>query len=152
MKVFNFFKGKGLGDIQSAAIVGNLRAESGGNPNVKNFQGSGATGLQQWLGPRLKKLKEVYGNNPSFDQQLEYLWNESSGKYAGLGWNYSGTGKHNSKSGYYQHGRSEFLNAKDIDTATIAWNQGFGRPGKHELANEARIRYAKNLLSKISKP
>lgn len=71
----NYFMNKGLSREAAAGLVGNLMRESGLNPMALNKNG-GAYGIAQWLGPRKKKLFETYGNNPSFEQQLDYVWNE----------------------------------------------------------------------------
>lgn len=49
--------------------------ESGMNHRSKN-SGSGAYGLAQWLGSRKKALFNKYGNNPSFQNQLDFIWHE----------------------------------------------------------------------------
>ena len=74
-KAMNFFISKGLNDYQAAGIVGNLLGESNLNHSAIN-KSSGAYGLAQWLGDRKRKLFAKYGKNPTFDQQLEFLWEE----------------------------------------------------------------------------
>ena len=70
-----YFMSKGLTDFQAAGLVGNLMRESGMNHRSKN-SGSGAYGLAQWLGSRKKALFNKYGNNPSFQNQLDFIWHE----------------------------------------------------------------------------
>ena len=74
-KALNFFMSKGLELHQAAGLVGNLIRESGLNPNALNKNG-GAFGIAQWLGSRKTNLISKYGKNPTFDQQLEYIWDE----------------------------------------------------------------------------
>lgn len=74
-KALNYFMGKELQYHQAAGLVGNLIRESNLNPTAKNKH-SGAIGLAQWLGNRKKKLISKYGNNPTFDQQLDFIWKE----------------------------------------------------------------------------
>lgn len=71
----NFFQAKGLAKHQAAGLVGNLIRESGLNISAVNPY-SGAVGIAQWLGSRKKRLFNTYGKNPSFEQQLEFVWQE----------------------------------------------------------------------------
>lgn len=64
-----------LSKHQAAGLVGNLIRESKLNPSALN-KTSGAVGIAQWLGSRKKKLISKYGKNPSFEQQLEFVWEE----------------------------------------------------------------------------
>lgn len=74
-KAMNFFTSKGLSNYAAAGLVGNLIRESSLNPNAVN-PSSKAFGIAQWLGDRKKKLFAKYGKNPTFDQQLEFVWEE----------------------------------------------------------------------------
>ena len=68
-----YFINKGLAPHQAAGLVGNLMRESGLNPLAIN-PGSKAYGLAQWLGARKKKLFSMYGNNPTLQNQLDFVW------------------------------------------------------------------------------
>jgi hypothetical protein len=73
-KVWNFFIGQGLNNLQVAAIMGNLQQESGFSPTIVN-NSSGAYGIGQWLGGRLTSLK----SKPDSDNlvtQLNFMWDE----------------------------------------------------------------------------
>lgn len=74
-QAMQYFMGKGLTDYQAAGLVGNLFRESRLVPTATNA-GSGAYGIAQWLGPRKKNLFAKYGKNPTFNQQLDYVWHE----------------------------------------------------------------------------
>lgn len=74
-KAMDFFINKGLAKHQAAGLVGNLIRESGLNISAVNPY-SGAVGIAQWLGSRKNKLFNTYGKNPSFEQQLEFVWQE----------------------------------------------------------------------------
>ena len=74
-QALSFFMNKGLSKAAASGLVGNLMRESNLNPNAVNPNG-GAYGLAQWLGPRQKELFKLYGNHPTFDQQLDYIWRE----------------------------------------------------------------------------
>ncbi len=144
-QTYQYLKGRGIPDVQAFAIIGNIYQESQFNPNIYNLEGSGAYGIHQWLGVRKNKLIDTYGEKPTLENQLEFLIDEHNGKYRGYGWNYINNGAENKKLGYYNYSRNEFNNATSIPDATIAWNQGFGRPGKNELANDKRIAFAEEV-------
>lgn len=75
-QALSFFMNKGLSKAAASGLVGNLMRESNNlDPNAVNPHG-GAYGLAQWLGPRQNKLFKLYGNHPTFDQQLDYIWRE----------------------------------------------------------------------------
>lgn len=70
-----YFISKGMSDVAATGLVANLMRESSLNPNAINGS-SGAYGLAQWLGSRKRALFNKYGNRPSFDNQLEFIWSE----------------------------------------------------------------------------
>ena len=70
-----YFVNKGLTKAQAAGLVGNLMRESGMNIAATN-PNSGAYGLSQWLGSRKTRLFRRYGYHPTFEQQLDYVWDE----------------------------------------------------------------------------
>ena len=74
-KAMRYFMDRGFARHQAAGLVGNLIRESGLNPEIVN-KSSGAYGIAQWLGPRKKKLFAKYGNKPTFEQQLEFVYDE----------------------------------------------------------------------------
>lgn len=71
----DYFVNKGLTREQAAGLVGNLMRESGMNIAATN-PNSGAYGLGQWLGDRRTRLFRRYGYHPTFEQQLDYVWDE----------------------------------------------------------------------------
>ena len=71
----DYFVNKGLTREQAAGLVGNLMRESGMNIAATN-PNSGAYGLSQWLGSRKTRLFRRYGYHPTFEQQLDYIWDE----------------------------------------------------------------------------
>lgn len=78
-RAMDFFLSRDWTREQAAGIVGNLSRESAGlNPSIVNPT-SGAYGIAQWLGDRKKKLFEMYGPNPSLEQQLEFVDYELKG-------------------------------------------------------------------------
>lgn len=85
-KSYNFFRekieasGRSGGNVhaQVCGILGNLMAESRLNPNANNpnDKGARAFGIAQWRGDRLTGLLRTYGNNPTLENQLSYIWYE----------------------------------------------------------------------------
>ena len=76
-KALKYFMSKGLARHQAAGLIGNLMRESGLNPTAYyHDKDGGAYGIAQWRGDRRKRLFAKYGNKPSFDQQLDYIWEE----------------------------------------------------------------------------
>lgn len=143
---------RGISPQSAIAIMANLENESGMNAGITNS--IGAFGIQQWLGPRKSALLKRYGSNPNLRQQLEFLVDEYEGKGGYSGWNYPTKGKNlgTDRFNYYMYSKSDFDNAPTIEDATIAWNQGFGRPATWELNNEGRIASAKRLASRFNIP
>ena len=73
----NYFMNKGLSKVAAAGLVGNLMRESRMDPNALNPDKYGsAHGLAQFRGARWKNLQKMYGSNPTFEQQLDYIWHE----------------------------------------------------------------------------
>lgn len=127
-KAMNFFQSKGLSAYHAAGIVGNLIGESNLNHTAVN-KSSGAYGIAQWLGNRKKKLFSEYGNNPTFEQQLEFVWEELNT---------------DEKSAY-----DRLLQTKSVDEAVNSFMQHFERPSKREMASSIsnRLKYGRSLLS-----
>jgi TP901 family phage tail tape measure protein len=77
--IWNFFASKGFSDSVIAGIMGNLKHESNLSTTIVNPK-SGATGLAQWLGSRLKGLKRYAASLgkswTDLQVQLDYLWKE----------------------------------------------------------------------------
>lgn len=64
-------------------ITAGVWAESRFDPNALNQQ-SGAFGIGQWLGSRRDELFRRYGNNPSMQEQLQFmLWELRGGDQGG---------------------------------------------------------------------
>lgn len=126
--VYDYFINKGLKPHQAAAITGNLQFESAGlNHNITNS--IGAFGLAQWLGDRKTKLFNKYGKNPSFENQLNFLWEELNST---------------EKSAF-----DKLLNTTNLEEATRSFMQNFERPSKREQAQSItqRIKYAKEIFN-----
>jgi len=83
-EAFDFFKGNGLTDTQSAAFVGNINAESSFNTKIVN-KAENAVGIVQWRLDRLRNLnafaKKRGQDWHSLECQLDYVWYELTGPY-----------------------------------------------------------------------
>lgn len=147
---------KGIPQTQAIGILSNIAAESGGDTEV--LGAAGDFGIQQWLGPRKKELQRRYGKKPTLTQQLDYLVDEYQGKVPGLGWNYINQGKFFDKDAqgnvynYYMYSKSDFDNAVNYKDATVAWNQGYGRPLGSTLRNEKRFEFADMFSNRYGVP
>lgn len=147
---------KGIPQTQAIGILSNIAAESGGDTEA--LGAAGDFGIQQWLGPRKKELQRRYGKKPTLTQQLDYLVDEYQGKVPGLGWNYINQGKFFDKDAqgniynYYMYSKAYFDNATNYKDATVAWNQGYGRPLGSTLRNEKRFEFADMFSNRYGVP
>lgn len=147
---------KGIPQTQAIGILSNIAAESGGDTEA--LGAAGDFGIQQWLGPRKKELQRRYGKKPTLTQQLDYLVDEYQGKVPWLGWNYINQGKFFDKDAqgnvynYYMYSKSDFDNAVNYKDATVAWNQGYGRPLGSTLRNEKRFEFADMFANRYGVP
>lgn len=147
---------KGIPQTQAIGILANIAAESGGDTEA--LGAAGDFGIQQWLGPRKKELQRRYGKKPTLTQQLDYLVDEYQGRVPGLGWNYMNQGKFFDKDAqgnvynYYMYSKADFDNATNYKDATVAWNQGYGRPLGSTLRNEKRLEFADMFSNRYGVP
>lgn len=147
---------KGIPQTQAIGILSNIAAESGGDTEA--LGSAGDFGIQQWLGPRKKELQRRYGKKPTLTQQLDYLVDEYQGRVPGLGWNYMNQGKFFDKDAqgnvynYYMYSKADFDNATNYKDATVAWNQGYGRPLGATLRNEKRLEFADMFSNRYGVP
>lgn len=147
---------KGIPQTQAIGILSNIAAESGGDTTALGTAGD--FGIQQWLGPRKKELQRRYGKKPTLTQQLDYLVDEYQGRVPGLGWNYMNQGKFFDKDAqgnvynYYMYSKADFDNATNYKDATVAWNQGYGRPLGSTLRNEKRFEFADVFANRYGVP
>lgn len=145
-----------LPDKQAIAIVANLTHESGLNTGALGDSGV-SYGIQQWKGKRrdnlMKFAKERGNEEPTLDDQIDFLMKEYN---TGNAFQFNTKGKNLFKtkgpkggiseaSDYYQFSKADFDNAENLFDATIAWNQGVGRPHKKWAMNDKRYQIAQNL-------
>lgn len=145
-----------LPDKQAIAIVANLTHESGLNTGALGDSGA-SYGIQQWKGKRrdnlMKFAKERGNEEPTLDDQIDFLMKEYN---TGNAFQFNTKGRNLFKtkgpkggiseaSDYYQFSKADFDNAENLFDATIAWNQGVGRPHKKWAMNDKRYQIAQNL-------
>jgi LysM repeat protein len=134
---------RGFSDIEAAAIVGNMWAESTFNPEAKNA--IGAFGLLQWLGARKKELKKfakAKGGNPrNLSTQLDFIKYELKDAY----------------DGEYAYERNMFNKAMNAGKDVMSKAGGFAkfseRPNAAELNASIKSRKiaAKNVYDALTK-
>ena len=123
--IINYFINKGLTRIQAKGIYGNLMQESGGNIQAISSDGHDSYGLAQWTGPRKQKLFEMYGPNPTIEQQLDFLW-----------WELNNT---------HKDALRALKQAKTVYDATKIFMDKFERPHKDYANFNRRLKYANSL-------
>ena len=72
----------GFSDIVCAGIMGNMMAECGGcwtSDLDWDVSSSSGYGMIQWLGGRRNQLFSIYGNTPSVENQLDFMFDELYG-------------------------------------------------------------------------
>lgn len=118
--VYLYFKNKGYGPAQISGIMANIKLESGFRADAVNGS-SGASGLFQWLGGRLQKLKTDAARKgldwTNVTAQLDYAYEEIHG---GSGWagNTSAKQKFESTNDPYEAGAlmSKYFERHGLDT------------------------------------
>ena len=163
--VASYLLGKGVPLKQTAAIMGNMFAESGMNPSAVNAE-SGATGLCQWLGGRKDGLTSYAAatgrNSLAVAPQLDYLWAEATGEeptgvemsYASTQWGYwnSDSQAFRNEHGYgATNSWEEFLEVKDVKTACRYWYAAFERGRPYEENVGTRCGKAQEYYAKMRK-
>lgn len=82
-KIWNYLRSDGYSAAATAAIMGNMYAESGCQPDVTEAGGGGGYGLVQWTGSRRTDLVNWCANNgysySSLEGQLNFLSYEMEG-------------------------------------------------------------------------
>lgn len=159
-KVYLFLKEKGLDDVHAAAIMANIRAESGGECGddfdtgaIEDGGSGGGHGLCQWTGGRwngaggLLEFAASQGKPwTDIDVQLEFFWTEYSANWSGA---YTIISGDSPPAGTYVSGsKSGFEAATEVAEATKQFCYGWERAGiPHE---SKRIRFAHWYLGALS--
>lgn len=122
--IVQYFVNKGLTLNQAKGIYGNLMQESGGNIKAISGDGHNSYGIAQWTGKRKSTLFRMYGNNPSLDNQLDFLW-----------WELNNTEKSSLEA---------LKNTNTVEEATRVFMRKFERPDLKYANFNRRLKYAKN--------
>lgn len=121
----------GYNDIVCAGIMGNMMAECGGcwtSDLDWDVHSSSGFGMIQWLGGRKKQLFSIYGENPSIEDQLNFMHDELYGT-DGVTWQVS------------QKQLDKIMNASSPEECAFAFATYFERCGEQHRA--PRRGYAK---------
>ena len=87
-KIYNYCVSQGCSAASACGIVGNAEIESGFDPSIKAYDGSGSIGLFQWLATRRTALeneaKSAGVSATDADFQIKFMWKEwTSNDYGG---------------------------------------------------------------------
>ena len=84
-KIYNYCVSQGCSCAAACGIVGNAQRESGFDPTLAAYDGSGSIGLFQWLATRrtaLEKAAKTAGvSYKDADFQIQYMWSEWTSSY-----------------------------------------------------------------------
>lgn len=77
-----YMKSLGWSDTVCAGIMGNLMAETGGGTLNLDWDSNGSSGygLIQWIGSRRSAIKNRYGEFPTTEQQIQFVYDELYGE------------------------------------------------------------------------
>jgi hypothetical protein len=124
IKIYQFFKEKGLDDIHTAAVVGNMLQEHGFETTNVPLHPCGAyecggLGITQWTGGRQQGVRDYAASQGKSAEdlmvQLEFNWAEMTGE--GPAAAYANT----------QYDHAKFLEITDLEQATRFYGDTFER-------------------------
>ena len=137
---WKFLRGKNLPEKSTAAVMGNIYAESSFDPSEIESGGGGGFGLIQWTGGRRSQL-ESYGTD--LTHQFNFLWAELTGDTGSTGASFQWT----DRSGYLTH--DNFMSGNgSINDLTAAMCFCFERPGVPRLS--VRQEYAQKYYNQFT--
>lgn len=168
--LFSYFTSQGLSDNLAAGILGNIKAESGFNPNVLYGgaigtifdQQSLAYGLIQWTGSdaRASLYNWCTANNcdpDTLDGQAKWIVAQIKGINLSDEANNANASKFNGSTGrgtmtynaqlFNARGSFETFNTYSIEKATKLWLECVERPGDVNSFLQARVENAKQILA-----
>lgn len=140
--VWKFLRGKGLSEKSTAAVMGNIYAESGFNEGMIELGNSIGFGLCQWSYERRKQL-EMYG--VKLTHQLNFLWAELSSQIGNTGASFQWI----NKSGYLSHDKFMTGNG-DINELTKAFCFCWERPNEAVAHLDTRQKKAQEYYSQFT--
>lgn len=149
-----FFLAKGLDELHTAAIMGNMFAESGMRPSASEVGGTGI-GIAQWSFGRADALKayaEGLGKPwTDLQVQLDFFWDHDTWRSNWRGsYRTSGQREGDPATGTRVSGsKSGFLGTDNLDRAVEEFCYGWERPGIPRMAirKEAAQRYYAQLTA-----
>lgn len=134
--VAEYLLGKGLDTLHTAAIMGNIEAESEFNPALIEKATGVGHGLCQWGGDGVR-LEGLYAYTKSKGKdwtdiycQLDYLWAEMTGK---------GDAKKYAEFQGFSYKHNEFLAITDLEDAVYYFGRKFERPNEKYAHWDRRI-------------
>lgn len=168
--LFSYFTSQGLSDNLAAGILGNIKAESGFNPNVLYGGATGtvfdqqslAYGLIQWTGSdaRASLYNWCTANNcdpDTLDGQAKWIVAQIKGINLNDETNTANASKFNGSTGrgtmtynaqlFNARGSFETFNTYSIEKATKLWLECVERPGDINSFLQARVENAKQILA-----
>lgn len=69
----------GWSDVVCAGVMGNIMGEIGRDMKFEKWNHRIPYGMFQWLGGRRQDIHRIYGEEPSIDEQLEFMFDELYG-------------------------------------------------------------------------
>lgn len=151
-QIAQFFKDKGLENVQIAAIMGNMWQESKYNQNAQEGGNDGmglgicqwsrtwSRATQSWLPGRRGKLLEYASSQgkswTDLQLQLDFFWDHDT-------WASWGVGSYN---------KANFMNTKDVDAATEMFCFGWERPSRAAANLAGRQQEARRILEILNTP
>lgn len=150
LAVAQYLRDKGLGDLHIAAIMGNMKAESGINPGGIEEGNAIGHGICQWSFERWDGLQEFAASQgkPWYDLglQLDFFWMEFDRDWGGD--EYMITKGNDPPTGTWVSGSKAGFNAADtVAEATRQFCYGWERPSNpHE---SPRVQYAEEYYAML---
>lgn len=154
-QVASFFLSQGLDELHTAAIMGNMYAESGINPSSTETGGTGI-GICQWSFDRASSLRSYASSQgkswTDLSVQLDFFWNHDiwqtdwSGSYRIRVHKFDGDPAVGEVVG---GSKTSFMAADDLTEATKQFCYGWERPGtpRINVRLEAAQRYYSALMA-----
>ena len=119
----------GWSDVVCAGVMGNIMGEIGRDMKFEKWNHKIPYGMFQWLGGRRKDIHRIYGEEPTIDEQLEFMFDEL---YGTDGVRKQVTNKQ----------RDAILNGKTPEEVAMAFCRYFERPGGTGLCRKGYARKA----------
>ncbi|MBR3276209.1 MAG: M15 family metallopeptidase [Eubacterium sp.] len=154
-KIYSFFRDKGYGDVQIAAILGNLKQEK--SDFDPTYDTGRVLGIMQWTGGSRTSMmnwcrENGYGDSIyTLDTQLVYMYESWIPK----SWHFPAYKGDHAYPEEYRMTYSEWLAVTDVDLATGGFCACSEKPyykdesGNDSRLEESRIPYAREYLIKI---